>query len=372
MNQPLGSMPETSASFVSTHNETRELSRGVDSRTGQPPITGMQGTFPVPGTEVGGTQARSTGVTYGDVAGLLSGALPEPPVPSSLRRSDGVGMFYPGQVNMLFGEPESGKTWVALAAAAEALTLGGSAAVVDLDHNGMAATVSRLLDLGASVEALSDLGRFRYKEPEDRSDLVATVHDLREWAPLVVVIDSMGELLPVLNLNSNSPDDFTTAHTLALKPLARAGSCVLVIDHVAKNPDTKGPTGTAAKLRAIGGVSLRVRLNEAFAPGRGGSCHLGIQKDRHGGLRASSPSGEREPLGGTFRLDGNGSWDVLAPVSGEQMPEVASARDLADLLNLVPKPESVRDIKERLGWGSERATRTMRVYRQQFVEKDNA
>ena len=30
-------------------------------------------------------------------------------------------MFYKGQVNMLFGEPESGKTWVALAAVSEAL-----------------------------------------------------------------------------------------------------------------------------------------------------------------------------------------------------------------------------------------------------------
>jgi hypothetical protein len=58
---------------------------------------------------------------YGDVAGLLAGDLPEPPAPELLRRTDGNAMFYKGQVNMLFGEPESGKTWVALAAVSEAL-----------------------------------------------------------------------------------------------------------------------------------------------------------------------------------------------------------------------------------------------------------
>lgn len=63
----------------------------------------------------------SNNVRYGDVAALLAGELPEPPAPTVLRRTDGHGVFYAGQVNSLFGEPESGKTWIALAAAAEVL-----------------------------------------------------------------------------------------------------------------------------------------------------------------------------------------------------------------------------------------------------------
>ena len=73
---------------------------------------------PVPVPHVSGTQEHSM---YGDVAGLLSGDLPEPPAPELLRRSDGNAMFYKGQVNMLFGEPDFGKTWVGLAAVSEAL-----------------------------------------------------------------------------------------------------------------------------------------------------------------------------------------------------------------------------------------------------------
>jgi hypothetical protein len=338
---------------------------GTSGRDVSDDLVDVSAAFRVPRTEGAGTGNATPAVIYGDVAGLLSGTLPEPPAPSHLIRSDGAAVFYSGQVNMLFGEPESGKTWVALAAVAEALGRGCSAAVVDLDHNGMASTVTRLLGLGAPVPALSDLGLFRYKEPEDKADLMATVADLRVWVPAVVVMDSIGELLPVLNLNSNSPDDFTIAHTHALKPLARAGSCVIVIDHVAKNPETKGPTGTAAKLRAIGGASLRVRIKEAFAPGRGGSCHLGIQKDRHGGLRASSPAGEKEPLAGTFRLNGDGSWMVWAPTSGERVREAVPGPDLASLQGLDPEPASVRDIKDRLGWGTDRATLALRVYRQQ-------
>jgi hypothetical protein len=88
-------------------------------------------------------------VRYVDVAALLDGTLPEPPAPDLLRRSDSNALFYAGQVNLLFGDPESGKTWVALAAVEEALHKGGTALVVDLDHNGPAATLSRLVALGA-------------------------------------------------------------------------------------------------------------------------------------------------------------------------------------------------------------------------------
>lgn len=339
------------------------LAEGAESPSGL-------GAFPVPRTEGAGTGNNRPTVVYGDVAALLAGTLPKPPAPRCLVREDGAAVFYEAQVNMLFGEPESGKTWVALAAVAEALANGRSAAVVDLDHNGMASTVTRLLALGAPKFALSDLDLFRYKEPEDRQDLRATVEDLSLWAPSVVVMDSMGELLPVMGLNSNSPDDFTIAHSYALKPLARAGCCVLVIDHVAKNPETRGPTGTAAKLRAIGGTSIRVRTKEPFAPGRGGSCYLNVQKDRHGGLRAVSPPGEKEPLAGTFWLDTAGAWSVDAPALGDKVPLTAPAQDLAALVALEPPPENVRDIKTRLRWGTDRARVAWNVYRQQLQAKE--
>lgn len=181
---------------------------------------------PVPVPPMSGTRNSGTlrKVQYGDVAGLLSGGLPEPPAPEILTRSDGNSVFYSGQVNMLFGEPESGKSWIAQAAVAEVLTRGGRAAFLDLDHNGMQSVAVRLLDLGVPESILSNLERFRYKEPEDKEDLMETVADLVTWMPGLVVVDSVGELLPTLNLNSNSPDDFTIAHTHVLKKLAMTGA----------------------------------------------------------------------------------------------------------------------------------------------------
>jgi hypothetical protein len=311
----------------------------------------------------------SNKVRYGDVAALLAGELPPPPSPSVLRRSDGQHLFYIAQVNLVFGEAESGKTWVAIGAIAEALRAGKRAAFIDIDHNGMQSIVTRLMSFGVPTETLANLERFRYKEPEDKLDLVHTVADLKAWRPHLVTVDSVGELLPMMGLNSNSPDDFTIAHSAALKPLAMSGACVIAIDHVAKNAESKaaGPTGTAAKGRAVGGVMLRVTVKDQFAPGNGGSCYLNIKKDRHGGLRASSPAGDKEPLAGTFKMFPDSTFAVFAPQQGERTPDAAPGVDLAELQAMDPEPENVRDVMERLKWGSSRATVALRVYRNQLL-----
>ena len=150
---------------------------------------------------------------YYDVAAMLDGDLPDPPAPEVLARSDGVCLFYAGQVNLLFGDPESGKTFVALAAVAEALHHGRTALVLDLDHNDPSVTVARFMMLGAPAAALRDLGRFHYVEPEDRWHVLAVVDDGATWHPSVILVDSIGELLPVFGASSTSPDDVTRART---------------------------------------------------------------------------------------------------------------------------------------------------------------
>lgn len=330
------------------------------------------GPFPVPGT-----QGEEQGTPlYADVAALLDGGLPDPPMPSFLHRDDGCALFYAGQVNTLYGLPESLKTWILLAACAEALLAGFNVLFVDLDHNGVHAVVFRLMDMGVDASILSDTRRFRFVEPEDRAHLTAVVADAKIWRPHIAGVDSIGELLPLLRLSSNSPDDFTLAHALFLKPLAWAGAAVVVIDHLSKNPEShsNGPTGTAAKRRAIGGVSLRVTINEQAAPGRAGSAYIAVNKDRHGGLRRHCPpaEGRAEPVAGLFRMDssdGRVVWSIRAPQLGDAAKlDGISPADLATLDQLDPPPASVRDVKSRTRWSSQRATDALRVWRSRNTE----
>lgn len=323
--------------------------------------------FPVPPPMCG----EQGNALFVDVAGLLDDGLPEPVRPRLLRRSDGHALFYAGQVNLIFGDPESAKTLLATAAVTEALEAGRSVLWVDIDHNGPEATISRLLTFGVSEDALRDPERFCYAEPEDKAHLTRIMAHVRGgWRPAVAVVDSIGELLPMLGLSSNSPDDFTLAHAFVLKPLAMAGACVLAIDHLPKNTESRasGPTGTTAKRRAVGGVSLRITVSEAFAPGRGGAAHLHVNKDRHGGLRRYCPTDGKEPYAGSFVIaceDGALDWSVRVPKDGSAAPDVygVSSDDIAALDQLDPPPGSVRDVRDRLKWRTERAADVLRVWR---------
>jgi len=323
---------------------------------------------PVPGSH---PYIREPGTAlYVDIASLLNGTMPEPPKPGSLTRDDGNKIFYRGQFNHIIGDPESGKTWLCLAAAAESLSEGGTALVIDIDHNGPASTTTRLLTLGAPETALSNLQRFRYVEPEDATHLLNVVQDVADWKPRVVVLDSIGELLPMFGASSNSPDDFTRIHQLVIKPLARTGAAVLGIDHLAKNEASRamGATGTAAKNRAVGGVSVRVTVGEdRFVPGHGGSAFVRVVKDRHGGLRQHCPTGDKEPLAGTFRLYGDDydrRWKLTAPLDGEHVPdEGAPLADVAAIGALDPPAANAEDARKRLNWRKARAVAALREYR---------
>lgn len=238
-----------------------------------------------------------------DVAAFLDGTEPEKPKPTLFRRSDGEFLFYGAAVNMLFGDPDSGKTWVALHALAQALQDGLSAAFIDLDHNGMAAILSRLTLLGVPTDALANPDIFWYAEPQDAEHMEEIVTGLHRWEPSIVVIDSVGELLPMLGLSSMRDDDYTLAHRRIFTPLVRSGAGVVLVDHLAKNADSRafGASGAVAKKRAVDGLSLRITPARKFTPGQGGKSLLTVHKDRHGSVKANCPV-EDSPLAGEFMM----------------------------------------------------------------------
>lgn len=299
---------------------------------------------------------------YVDLSELLtSGRLPEAPRPDYLRRSDGAPLLYRGRVNRLFGDPEGGKTWVLLAAAATLLGEGGRVAHVDVDHMGAAMLVGRLGMLGVPLAVLGDPAEFRLYEPADAEALRAVSADVAAWSPDLVGVDSLGEVLPMLGLSSNSPDDYTEAHRAVIQPLADCGACVVVIDHLAKGADSRrqGPGGTLAKGRPVRGVSLRVRRVRDYAPGQGGASALTVDKDTPGGVRAMCPPsrGGGDQPAGVFRLCpvGEGpaarlSWVIDPPLPNDaEVPEVidgAALERLSRALEDAGKPLSQTEARK--------------------------
>jgi hypothetical protein len=289
-----------------------------------------------------------------------------------MRREDDAALFYAGKVNVVFGDPEAGKTWIGYAAVAQALKDELRACIFDLDHNGAAEIISRLLLLGAPPSMLRDPERFRLYEPEDKSDLMAMIEEAKAWRPAVAIVDSVGEILPLLGLSSNSPDDYTNADRATLTALARRGAAVIAIDHLPKDEDARhrGQTGTLAKKRTVNGVSLRATCVETFRPGYGGAASLTIHKDRPGGLRAVCPPGRgvgaQQPAG-RFVLqanpDGTADWWVTAPHAGDTTDD-ADDNDVAELDALDPPPKSQRDVCKRLNWGHDRAMAALRTWRE--------
>lgn len=311
--------------------------------------------------------------SYSDMDVIFDGDEPEVPVPTVLKRVDGHALLYPGKVNVLYGDSESGKTWIALAGIAEVLCSGGRAAFVDLDHNGPREIGVRLVFLGVPELVVRDQDRFRHCEPKDAAELDWFIGDLAGWQSGMIVVDSLGEVMPMLGLSSNSPDEYTAGNRRVLTPLAVGDTVVVAIDHMPKDEGAreKGQTGTLAKKRAVNGVTLRVTAKDQFTPGRGGSAILTVSKDRPGGLREHCSRSGRTAVAGTFIMHDHGdrklTWRITSPLQ-EVVPDVVRlvpVTDLAALDSLDPPPRSKRDVQDRLSWGSNRAHSTLKVWREQ-------
>ena len=299
---------------------------------------------------------------YVNVAAILDGTFKAPQTSVGGRRSDTVPLLYASAVNVLLGAPEAGKTLVAGAMAADELFSDGRVLWIDLDHNGAPAILTRFRKYGVTAETLIDPSKFRLSIPEDAETIAGVVSDAATWKPTLAVVDSIGELLPLFGASSNDSDDYTRVHRAVLTSLARTGAGVLAIDHEAKGTDSRnyGATGTMAKKRAVDGALIRVTNIKPFAPGRGGEASLSIVKDRHGHLR-SLAVGSREPVICGFTLDS--SNDALLARFPLPIQPKAAISDVDELHNLFPAPTSVRDVKERMRWGSTRANAAFSAFK---------
>ncbi|MEX3647508.1 RAD55 family ATPase [Mycolicibacterium porcinum] len=316
---------------------------------------------------------------YVDVAEVFAGGAvaPEPNVLPFVEDSY---LFYAGEFNLIFGDTESGKTWLCLTAVAATVEAGDRAVVVDLDHNGAPSILNRLEMLGVARRNLVDRQCFRLAEPESDIELKELVADLTVFKPDVVVLDSLGEVMPLFRANSNSADDFTVVHTDIIKPLKQAGAAVLVVDHLPKSAESRqhGPTGTAAKTRAVGGTAVRVSSEKAFRPGDGGRAKLELYKDRHGGVRKQVPGGDNRPVIGTFTLvedDGRLTYSfqpaLTVPASRQDAIDSEQVNEdvfrLRELHQQGAQVGNIREVKVALNCGQQRAKRALAAFHAELV-----
>ena len=148
------------------------------------------------------------------------------PPSALLRRSDGEILFYDGEVNWVFGEPGSGKSWLALYVVQESILRGQR--TVFWDHEmSPGQTKARCLALGLDlVEAERD-GSFLYLKPYAEQSALA-MSQLKEWqresdGPALVVIDAAS--------SSGAPSDGSDVEPWLktfVKPFADEGHTVLV------------------------------------------------------------------------------------------------------------------------------------------------
>lgn len=260
---------------------------------------------------------------YVDLSWLLSGQAPDIPAPGWVIRDDGIGLFYTGRVNGIYGDPDTAKTWLAMLGIVQALANGRRAGLVDLDHNGQDETIKRLLLLGASHHDLADPDRFRYYEPGDDVDLIESVADQLAFEPAVTVLDSLGEIIPMLGGKSTDNDDVTNALRRTAVPLAAADCCVIAIDHLPKSKEARQSgyaIAATAKKRIINGAYLEAKAipGSEPAPGRVGRIILSVSKDRSGGLLQHSI----KKYAGLLLLDSTSTEQVVARIRvGDRAPD---------------------------------------------------
>lgn len=297
--------------------------------------------------------------------------------PTMLRRDDDANLFYRGKLNVLIGDPEASKTWIALAAIVVELRAGRRAMFVDADHNGKEGIIPRLILLGAPVDALRDRARFRYIEVADPEAYGQVVKSLDRWHPSVSVLDSHASIAEMHGYDDNSSGDMRRYNRTLTYPFTRNGGALILIDHMAKNETSRahGGSGTLGKSAAYNGAVYRVSVKDEWSPATGGASILEVVKDRPGGVRANCAKPERgkRAFAGTFRLHAPRpgeivqAWAIYTP--GRDAETNAEA-ELVGRIARLPEAErkSASKAQKALGARREAVQAAFKVYEAQQPE----
>lgn len=263
-----------------------------------------------------------------DLEPYLSGQVTMPE-PSILRRTDGQGMFYPGRVNMLYGKSESAKSWIAMHACIQEMSVGERVVYLDFEDEPVA-TLARMRALGAGDDDIKN--QFRYVHPEGPLAAMQRYQHgpkvtedgllsesvfwqmLESFDPTLIVADGLTVLYGLHGHDTNHATA-TDVITSWMKSLTRKGrTSVIVIDHTGKTGGKgSGPIGAHHKTAMVMGTSLRVDVVQRPMPGERGHVRLAVFKDRIGTVRAAA-SRDDEQIGAEVYVDSTTPGEVWIDV----------------------------------------------------------
>jgi len=239
-------------------------------------------------------------------------------------------MFAAGLVHWLYGPSETGKSFLALGACLES---SGIYISLEMGRSQMATRIRKM-----SYHYL-DSSRFIF--PEIYTNIRAALRELVAVPASVIVIDSFAELALLDNADTNNDQDVGRLIHEYIKPLARVGHCVIVIDHIAKNPSNhEYPLGTQNK-KSQSDVCLFIdRQKETGIP------EILVTKDRYwiyrdrfndSTRRYGSLTLSEDPLRANVHRSGHESYQVT---TATRPRERATLDEIVKLLEFGPLPKS--------------------------------
>jgi hypothetical protein len=254
-----------------------------------------------------------------DLAPVLRGECVTPK-PTVLERIDGIRLLYPGRLNLLMGETESGKTWAALVATAQELEVDHHVIYCDFE-DGPESVVERLRALGATVEQITS--HLTYVNPAGPFDELAK--EAMEEAiahkgpPTLAIIDGVTEAMGELGLDPIKGPDVAAYFASSPRWLARTGAAVVLIDHVTKSRENRGrwAIGSERKLSGLDGAAYGFEMIRPFGRGKTGSVKVTVSKDRCGHIR------QHEGIGHAIVMMGLKSWPDGGVTVSLEVPEAS-------------------------------------------------
>jgi len=316
-----------------------------------------------------------------DLEPFLNGSY-TPLKPTIFERTDGQALIYPGKIHSIYGESESGKSFVAQYLCAVEIMQGHKVLYIDFEDS-PAEMIKRLQLFGASPQAIRE--SFTYLQPWQslnstrNRQALAQVLETR-WT--FVVIDGFTVAMNLLAPASGTPEA-QVAEFMAVLPkriTSKTNAAVLTVDHVVKSKDARGrfALGSQEKLNQVTGAAYALEVSQAIYPGARGSLVLRVTKDRIGQVRANSGAwraSDRTQEAARITIDSTSpEWVnvIVEPPtnSSAQFRPTHVMQSISEYLETCPEPVTGKEIKENTkGKGETQVAALQTLVSEGYVER---